>query len=96
VELPPPRLAAARRLRRSGHPPDDPGYDQVRSVFYGAIDHRPAVIVRPTGATEVAQVITLARESGLELAVRCGGHSLAGHGTCEGNHTEGARDARVS
>ena len=44
MELPPYRLAAAYRLRRSGHPPDDPGYDQVRSVFYGASD-TPAVIV---------------------------------------------------
>jgi FAD/FMN-containing dehydrogenase len=64
--------------------PDDPGYDQARRVFYGSIDHRPAVIVRPTDATEVAQVVTLARDSGLELAVRSGGHSLAGHSVSDG------------
>jgi FAD/FMN-containing dehydrogenase len=63
---------------------DDPGYDQARSLLYGAIDHRPAMIVRPIDATEVAQSVTLARESGLPLAVRSGGHSLAGHGACEG------------
>jgi FAD/FMN-containing dehydrogenase len=64
--------------------PDDHDYDQARAVFYGSIDRRPAVIVRPTDAAEVARVVTLARETGLELAVRSGGHSLAGHGVCEG------------
>jgi FAD/FMN-containing dehydrogenase len=68
--------------------PDDPGYDQAHSVFYGAIDHHPAMIVRPIDATEVAQVVTLARGSGLPLAVRSGGHSLAGYGACEGDHSE--------
>jgi FAD/FMN-containing dehydrogenase len=64
--------------------PGDHDYDQARAVFYGSIDRRPAVIVRPTDATEVARVVSLARETGLELAVRSGGHSLAGHGVCEG------------
>jgi FAD/FMN-containing dehydrogenase len=64
--------------------PDDPGYDQARGVFYGSFDRRPALIVRPTGAAEVATVVTLARDSGLELAVRSGGHSLAGHSASEG------------
>jgi FAD/FMN-containing dehydrogenase len=77
-----PRLRAA--LNGGVIAPDDPGYDQARRVFYGSIDHRPAVIVRPTDATEVAQVVTLARDSGLELAVRSGGHSLAGHSVSEG------------
>jgi FAD/FMN-containing dehydrogenase len=64
--------------------PDDPGYDQARGVFYGSFDGRPALIVRPTGAAEVAAVVALARDSGLELAVRSGGHSLAGHSTSDG------------
>ena len=64
--------------------PDDDAYERARAVFYGSIDRRPAVIVRPADATEVARVVTLARESGAELAVRSGGHSLAGHSVSEG------------
>jgi FAD/FMN-containing dehydrogenase len=64
--------------------PDDAGYDQARTVFYGGFDQRPAVIVRAADASDVARVVELARERGLELAVRSGGHSLAGHGTTHG------------
>jgi FAD/FMN-containing dehydrogenase len=64
--------------------PEDDGYHQARAVFFGGFDQRPAVIIRPTDATEVAQVVALARETGLELAVRSGGHSSAGHGTTQG------------
>jgi FAD binding domain/Berberine and berberine like len=59
--------------------PDDADYDKARTVVAGHIDRRPAVIVRPIDASEVAHVVTIARESGLPLAVRCGGHSGAGH-----------------
>jgi FAD/FMN-containing dehydrogenase len=64
--------------------PEDPGYDQARTVFSGAIDRRPAIIVRVADAADVARVIALARETGMELAVRGGGHSPAGHGVSEG------------
>ncbi|GIK39123.1 MAG: FAD-linked oxidase [Chloroflexota bacterium] len=64
--------------------PDDARYDLARTVFYGGIDRRPAVIVRAADATDVARIISLARETGLELAVRSGGHSLAGHSVSEG------------
>jgi FAD/FMN-containing dehydrogenase len=64
--------------------PGRAGYDQARTVFYGKYDRRPAAIVRPAGAAEVAQVVNLARDNGLELAVRSGGHSLAGHSTTDG------------
>jgi len=64
--------------------PDDAGYDEARTVFYGGIDRRPAVIVRPTDANEVAYVVSLARQTGMELAVRSGGHSTAGHSVSEG------------
>ena len=64
--------------------PGDPGYDAARRVFLPSVDRRPAVIVRPADADEVARVVALARETGLELAVRGGGHSPAGHGTSEG------------
>jgi FAD/FMN-containing dehydrogenase len=64
--------------------PQDAGYDAARAVFPGNIDRRPAVIVRPADAAEVSTVVSLARETGLELAVRCGGHSGPGFGVCDG------------
>lgn len=64
--------------------PDDSAYDEARTVFTGGIDRRPAVIVRAGDASDVTRVVTLARESGLELAVRSGGHSGAGHSTTDG------------
>jgi FAD/FMN-containing dehydrogenase len=53
-------------------------------VFYGGFDRRPAVIVRAADSDDVSRVITLARETGLELAIRSGGHSIPGHSTTEG------------
>jgi FAD/FMN-containing dehydrogenase len=65
--------------------PDDPGYDRARAVFYGGFEQlRPAAIIRPTTPAEVARVVTLARDTGLELAVRGGGHSSAAHSTTDG------------
>ena len=64
--------------------PDDASYDEARTVFYGGIDRRPALIVRVADATDVSRVVSLARESGLELAVKSGGHSVAGHSTTDG------------
>jgi FAD/FMN-containing dehydrogenase len=64
--------------------PGDEGYDKARTVFSGEFDRQPAVIVRVTDAADVARVIALARETGLPLAVRSGGHSYAGHSVCEG------------
>ena len=77
-----PRLRA--ELRGDVIAPGDEGYDPARVVFPPDVDRRPAVIVRPADAGEVAHLVALARETGLELAVRGGGHSLAGHGVSEG------------
>jgi FAD/FMN-containing dehydrogenase len=77
-----PELRAALKGRVIA--PDDPEYDQARTVFYGGIDRRPAVIVKVADAADVSRVVTLARETGLELAVRSGGHSVAGHSVSEG------------
>jgi hypothetical protein len=63
---------------------DDPRYDDARSVFFTGFDRRPAAVVRVTDAADVARVVTLARDSGAELAVRSGGHSRSGHGTTDG------------
>jgi FAD/FMN-containing dehydrogenase len=64
--------------------PGDAGYDAARRVFFPSVDRHPAAIVRPADAGEVARVVALASETGLELAVRGGGHSQAGHGTSAG------------
>ena len=65
--------------------PDDPGYDDARKTFMPLYDsRRPAVIIKFADAREVGYVVALARESGLELAVRSGGHSGAGHSVSHG------------
>ena len=64
--------------------PGDPDYDSARIVASGAIDRHPAVIIRPKNTDEVSRVIALARDTGMELAVRSGGHSNAGHSVTEG------------
>ena len=75
--------------------PDDSDYDEAREVFMGAIDRRPALIVRAADADDVARTIALAREGGLELAVRSGGHSSAGHGVSEGGVVLDLADMRA-
>jgi hypothetical protein len=64
-------------------------YDSARRVFYGGIDRYPAAIVRVADASDVAKVVSLARETGAESAVRGGGHSAAGHGTSDGGIAHG-------
>jgi FAD/FMN-containing dehydrogenase len=64
--------------------PDDPVYDQVRTIFYGGFDRHPQLIVQAADAADVARIVALARGTGLELAVRSGGHSPAGHSVIDG------------
>ena len=64
--------------------PGDPDYDKARTVFYGGVDRHPAVIIKVADTNDVVRVVNLARESGLELAIRSGGHSTAGHSVTEG------------
>ncbi|MDE3189392.1 MAG: FAD-binding oxidoreductase [Acidobacteriota bacterium] len=64
--------------------PTDDGYDDLRGVFNGMFDKRPRVILRPAGAADVIRGIGLARTSGLPLAVRSGGHSVAGFSSVDG------------
>ena len=74
--------------------PGDADYDPSRSVFYGGLDHRPSIIVRPADADDVAGIVSFARDNGVELAVRGGGHSLAGHSTTEGGVVLDLRDMK--
>ncbi len=74
--------------------PDDPDYESARGVMSGAVDRHPGVIVRVANADDVAHVVTRARDAGLELAVRSGGHSAAGHCTTDGGIVIDLRDMK--
>jgi hypothetical protein len=62
----------------------DTGYDAARTIWNGMIDRRPALIARCTGVADVIHGVTFAREHHLPLAVRGGGHNVAGHAVCDG------------
>lgn len=62
----------------------DDGYDGARAVFNAMVDRRPALIARCTGVADVMAAVRFARDNGLPLAIRGGGHSVPGYGVCEG------------
>ncbi len=64
--------------------PADAGYEDARKVHNGLIDKRPALIARCCGVADVVDAINLAQRLGLEVAVRGGGHSVAGRATIDG------------
>ncbi|WP_207946876.1 FAD-binding oxidoreductase [Actinomadura sp. 7K507] len=64
--------------------PGDGGYDESRRVWNGMVDRRPALIARCTGREDVAAAIRFGRAQGLEIGVRCGGHSILGLPVADG------------
>lgn len=71
------------QIRGSVFAPGDEGYDDARAVYNAMIEGRPAVVVRAANAGDVISAVNHARELGLDLAVRGGGHSVPGFGTCD-------------
>jgi FAD/FMN-containing dehydrogenase len=63
--------------------PDNPNYNEVREIWNAMIDRRPAVIVQCVEADDVPHAISYARENGLEISIRGGGHNIAGSALCD-------------
>jgi FAD/FMN-containing dehydrogenase len=78
--------------------PGEPGYDDARAVWNAMIDRRPALIARCAGTADVVTAVNFARENGLALAVRGGGHNIAGSAVCADGlviDLSGMRDVHV-
>lgn len=63
--------------------PNDPAFDDLRRVHNGLVDRRPAFIARCRSAQDVTDIVKFAMGAGLEIAVRGGGHNVAGRATCD-------------
>lgn len=74
---------------------DDAGYDQTRELAISNWNREPALIVRAAGPEDVAAAIEYARDAGLVLAIRGGGHSVCGHGTAAGGLVIDLRDLKT-
>jgi FAD/FMN-containing dehydrogenase len=72
------------RIRGPLLQPGEPGFDEARSVWNAMIDRRPALIVRCLGVSDVIACVNAAREHGVSLSVKGGGHNIAGLAVCEG------------
>ena len=64
--------------------PGDPAYDETRAIWNAIVDRRPELIVRCASVRDVVTAVRTARERDLEIGVRCGGHSAAGHAVPDG------------
>ena len=76
--------AFAGGLRGAAFWPGDAEYDEACRIWNAMIERRPALAVRPRGAADVAACIAFARDSGLPLSIRGGGHNIAGTALCDG------------
>lgn len=76
--------ALASGVRGAVIGPDDPRYDEARAVYNAMIDKHPVLVVRCADVADVIQGVNFARQQGLAIAVRGGGHNAAGLGTCDG------------
>jgi FAD/FMN-containing dehydrogenase len=72
------------RLRGRVVDPSDPGYDQARRVWNGAVDRHPALIACCADATDVVTAVEFGRAHDLPISVRAGGHGVAGRAVCDG------------
>jgi FAD/FMN-containing dehydrogenase len=63
---------------------EEPGYDEARTIWNAMIDRRPGAVVRCKGAADIIRAVRFAREYGLLVAVRGGGHNIAGNAVCDG------------
>lgn len=63
--------------------PDSPGYDEARSLWNSMIDRKPALVVRCTSAEDVRQAVLFAKRYALLVAVKGGGHNIAGNACCD-------------
>jgi FAD/FMN-containing dehydrogenase len=63
---------------------DDDGYDAARKIYNAMIEHRPAIIARCAGAADVIAAVNFARNNGLLVSVRGGGHNVSGNAVCDG------------
>jgi FAD/FMN-containing dehydrogenase len=75
--------------------PADPAYDEARTTFNATVWRRPAVIVRVRSQNDVVAAVVAASDLGLPIAVRGGGHSVAGHGMADGALVVDMRDMRA-
>src|SRR4029078_8693949 len=64
--------------------PSQPSYDATRVIWNGMIDRRPALIVRPRNSADVVAAVNFARDHKLTVAIRSGGHNVAGYAVCDG------------
>jgi FAD/FMN-containing dehydrogenase len=85
TDLDPKAIDAFRgKLRGSLMLAGDAGYDEARSIWNGMIDRRPAIIARCVGTSDVISGVTFAREHGVALSIKAGGHNIAGLALCDG------------
>ena len=74
----------AGQLRGEVIAPGEPSYDEARAVWNASADRYPALVARCHGVADVVEALRFARSAELPVAVRGGGHSVAGYGTCDG------------